>query len=302
MNTSSIYITRVFDTIKYIDRHLDDDLNLDFIAKKAFYSPYHFHRLFKAVTGESLNVFITRKRMERAASLLIKERQMTVKVISYTCGFKDNSVFTKTFKKYFQLSPSQFRLKHSSRYSKLYLQDSKNGQIENELESYLCNIEVLKNWIMENGHIEVMDLPQLRFASINHLGIKGIENTFTKLIAWAEPKGLLDNPESKMARIFYDSFKNTAPDKVRMSICLLTEDEFEADDLVSEHFIDEGRYIAAHFEIPPVDFEKAWSASFIWMNENGHKMASKNPFEIYYNDFNSHPEGKAIVDLFIPIQ
>ena len=154
---------------------------------------------------------------------------------------------------------------------------------------------------MENGHVEVMDLPELKFASIDHVGVDGIENTFVRLVAWAEPQGLLDNPECKMARIFHDSFKTTSPDKVRMSICLLTEDEFVADVTVNEVTIEEGKYIAAHFEIPPVDFEKAWSASFIWMNENGHKMAPRNPFEIYYNDFNTHPEGKAIVDLFIPI-
>jgi len=240
--------------------------------------------------------------MEKSASMLIRNRKMPISEIAFACGFKDNSVFTKTFKKNFELSPSLFRAKYQSRYSKVIPKDSKNGQVESDLESYLCNIEELKNWMMKNGHVEVMELPQLRFASINHLGVDGIENTFARLVAWAEPLGLLDNPESKMARIFHDSFKTTAPSKVRMSICLLSDDEFISDDIVEELYIKEGRYIAAHFEIPPVDFEKAWSASFIWMNENGYKMAPKNPFEIYYNDFNTHPEGMAIVDLFIPIQ
>lgn len=301
MKNSTKYITRVFGTIKYIDQHLSEDLNLDVIAKQAFCSSYHFHRLFKAVTSEPLNVFITRKRMERAASFLIRDRNMSIQEVAFACGFKDNSVFTKAFKKHYQLSPTLFRSKNQSKYNKVYLQNSKNEQMDDELESYLCNIEELKNWMMENGHVEVMDLPELRFASIDHLGVDGIENTFARLLAWAEPQGLLDNPESKMARIFHDSFKTTSPNKVRMSICLLTEDDFVEDDIVNEAIIEEGRYIAAHFEIPPVEFEKAWSASFIWMNENGYKMAAKNPFEIYYNDFNTHPEGKAIVDLFIPI-
>jgi len=46
--------------------------------------------------------------------------------------------------------------------------------MEAEMESYLCNIEELKKYIMENGNVEVMDLPQLRFASFDHIVVDGI--------------------------------------------------------------------------------------------------------------------------------
>ncbi len=66
--------------------------------------------------------------------------------------------------------------------------------------------------------------------------------------------------------------------------------------------IKKGKHIVGRFEITPVNFEKSWSSLFIWMAENGYKKREENPFEIYHNDFRTHPEGKMIVDLLIPIE
>ena len=39
-----------------------------------------------------------------------------------------------------------------------------------------------------------------------------------------------------------------------------------------------------------------------WMNENGYKRADRHIFELYHNNFNDHPEKKAIVDFYIPVE
>ncbi|RTZ50494.1 AraC family transcriptional regulator [Chryseobacterium arthrosphaerae] len=49
-------------TIQYIDSHLDADLSLEKIAEISAYSPFHFHRIFKLVTGETLQNYIIRKK------------------------------------------------------------------------------------------------------------------------------------------------------------------------------------------------------------------------------------------------
>jgi len=153
-----------------------------------------------------------------------------------------------------------------------------------------------------NAKVEIKQTPELNLAGVTHIGINGIENAFEKLTKWAIPKGLLKNSETKMGRIFYDSFKITAPDKVRMSIFLTTNVPFEIDGEINKLTINKGKCIVGHFEITPNEFEKSWTSLFIWMNENGYKKSSENPFEIYHNDFRKHPENKFITDLFIPIE
>ena len=56
------------------------------------------------------------------------------------------------------------------------------------------------------------------------------------------------------------------------------------------------------FEIILDDFEKAWTGLYVWMDENDHERAEGESFEIYHNNFNEHPEKKAIVDFHIPIK
>jgi AraC family transcriptional regulator len=66
------YISSVNKALQFIDENLDTNLSLDTIAKVACFSPFHFHRIFKAITNETLNGYINRKRIEKAASVLLR--------------------------------------------------------------------------------------------------------------------------------------------------------------------------------------------------------------------------------------
>jgi len=87
-----------------------------------------------------------------------------------------------------------------------------------------------------------------------------------------------------------------------MSACISLKEKVEVDGEVGLTKIEKGRFIVGHFEIQINEFEKSWSGIFIWMGENGYKKADRNPYEIYYNDFNKHPEKMSIVDFCIPIE
>ncbi len=295
------YKNRIDRVFKYIDENLDSDLSLETVAEVAFYSPFHFHRVFKFVTQETLNAFVTRKRIETAASDLIHKTD-SITEISFKYGFKDSSSFTRSFKKYYGVSPTEFKKQNPNKFSKIRQLESKNGQEYPDNRAYICIINNLKNWIDMNANIEIKETPELNLASITHIGVNGIENTFEKLIKWANSKDLFKDPEAKMGRIFYDSFKVTEPSKVRMSIFLATNKPFETVGEINKISIRKGKCIVGRFEITPNEFEKSWTGLFIWMNENGYKKSSENPFEIYHTDFREHPENKFIVDLFIPIE
>ena len=87
-----------------------------------------------------------------------------------------------------------------------------------------------------------------------------------------------------------------------MSACLHPQSSFDAEGEVGLKVIPRGKSIVGSFEIGLDEFEKAWTGLFLWMNEMGYSKATREPFEIYHNDPREHPEGKAVVDLCIPIQ
>ena len=62
------YKERMLRVLLYIQRHLDEETPLEELARVAAFSPYHFHRVFKSIVGETLNDFIRRVRVQRAAA------------------------------------------------------------------------------------------------------------------------------------------------------------------------------------------------------------------------------------------
>ena len=296
------YIKRINNIFLFIDENLDQELNLETIANIGFYSPFHLHRIFKAITNETINEYITRKRIEKTASILLHKREITISQLSLQYGFNSNSSFTRTFKKFYGISPTEFRKSNPNKFSKIGKVESKNGQEIRILEEYICNINNHKNWIKMKAKIEIKEMPKLDLAFITQIGHNGMENAYDKLIKWATPKGLLENENLKVVTIYHDSFKITEPGKVRMSACISLNEKVEVSGEIGLTTIEKGKCIVGHFEIRINEFEKSWTSLFIWMNENGYKKANRNPFEIYHNNFNEHPEKIAIVDFYIPIE
>ncbi len=296
------YIKRINKVLTYVENNLQTDLSLETISQIAFYSPFHLHRLFKAVTNETLNSYIIRKRIEKAAMLLIYGNELTITEISVQCGFNSNSSFTRSFKKQYGQSPNDFRKQNLNNFSKISKLNSKIGKVNYITEEYLCNIINIQNWIKMNAKIEIKEMPKMNVVYTTQIGVNGVENAFERMLKWAIPKDILKEEESNMVRIFHDSFKITDEDKVRMSIGITIKQPITVDGELGITTIENGKYIVGRFEIEPVDFEKSWNGLFIWMNENGYKKDGRYPFEIYHNNPNMHPEKKCIVDLCIPIE
>jgi len=102
------YIYRINRVIDFIEANIDKELTLEKLSEVANFSPFHFHRIFSAFTGETLNGFIKRKRIERAASILLSEPERPIAEIAYYCGYSSPSVFCRNFKDRFRVSAKNF--------------------------------------------------------------------------------------------------------------------------------------------------------------------------------------------------
>ena len=289
-------LNRVFD---YIDENLGGDLSLERIAEVAYFSPYHFHRIFKFITEETLNEYVIRRRLTKAADELL-HRDITASELAQKYGFSEVSSFSRAFKKYFEVSPTEFKKQNPNRFSKISQLLRKNGQAYPNVEQYLSIIKNHKNWITMNATIEVKQMPLLQTAYVSCKGLQNLETAYGQLMQWAAPKGLM-NDQTKLATVFHDSFKFTAPAEVRMSASILLNSDEKPAGVVSLRTLEPGKCIVGSFEIGLDELEKSWTGLFVWMNEQGYHKNDQEPFEIYHNDFKQHPEQKCIVDLCIPV-
>ena len=189
MNPSSeVYKKRINKVIDYVINNLDRSVSLDELAQVSFFSPYHFHRIFVAVTGETVNGFTNRVRLEKAARLL-KFSKASVADIAYDCGFSSGATLSRSFKQYFELSPTSYR---------------KSGQIENSkirkalppIQQYHCDMSVAE--MQAKFPVEVKAFPQRRIAYLRvpNSFEEGVAlKAFGELVDWAKEVGLFDSQQ-----------------------------------------------------------------------------------------------------------
>ncbi|MDH5228967.1 MAG: AraC family transcriptional regulator [Gammaproteobacteria bacterium] len=194
-NSKILYEQRLEHVLRYIDDHLEHPLNLEHIAQTAYFSPYHFHRLFHALTGETPNALITRLRLERAANQMLYQRKPSITDIALRSGFQTSSSFCNAFKKHFGINPSQWRK-----------QNSKNGQVF--INQLVDNQLMMKN---ETQHLEFPVHQQKRKAlhiayasSRSGYDEQSIAQAWQKILAWAESQHLL-NDKTQYISIAFDN-------------------------------------------------------------------------------------------------
>ena len=123
------YLSRIHRVIDYIEANIAQDLRLEGLACVAGFSRFHFHRIFRALVGETLNQYVTRLRLEKAATLLISNPKTSVTEIAFDCGFSSSAAFARAFKEAFGMSATEFRSKQPFKESKNSKTNSKDSQI-----------------------------------------------------------------------------------------------------------------------------------------------------------------------------
>ncbi len=317
---SDEYTARINRVLDHIELHLCEELTLGELARVASFSPFHFHRIFSALLGETLGHFIQRLRLERAASKLLHSPRDSVTEIALDCGFSSPSVFARAFRAHFGVSASEWRETGGERNPGA--PNRKEGQaIRKErgemaaLSSYLDPASHQLRWRIEmkiesklKAEVEVKELPELEVAYLRHVGpYQGNAALFGRLwgrlIQWAIPRGLFRPPETTMLTVYHDDPEITEEEKLRLSVCLSVPPETAADGEFGRMTVAGGRYAVARFEIDARQFGEAWNAVYGgWLPKSGYQPDDRPPLEICRNNPEEHPEHKHLVEICVPVR
>jgi AraC family transcriptional regulator len=94
--------------LRAIRRGLDANVSLDALASRAGWSPFHLHRAFTRMVGETPKHYTLRLRLEGAAARLLASDDSIVDV-ALSAGFKSHEVFTRAFRRHFDRTPAAYR-------------------------------------------------------------------------------------------------------------------------------------------------------------------------------------------------
>jgi len=148
--------------------------------------------------------------------------------------------------------------------------------------------------------VSVLDISALSLLANPCVGAENLSAALTRVVHLAMEKGAMEDSKTKILTIFHDSFRDTPANKVRMSACVTKSSALE-DSLLDNIIIEACTCIIGDFKIDLHEFPNSWASLYAWMNTNGYKPTNQDPFEIYHNDYQTHPEKKCIVSMYIPI-
>jgi AraC-like DNA-binding protein len=113
-STQSFYMSdniAIGEAIKYLNRHFNEEVTVETLAKYSSLSKSHFTKLFGTSMGISPMEYLKNIRLQHAKKLLIKGDE-NITQVSLSCGFKSSAYFTKLFRERYGVTPSEFMKHH----------------------------------------------------------------------------------------------------------------------------------------------------------------------------------------------
>lgn len=322
---SDAYKARINRVMDHIERHLDRPLPLDELARVACFSPFHFHRIFSAMTGESLGAFVQRLRLEKAASQILYNRQKPITDVALDCGFSSSAVFARSFRAHFGVSASQWRAAGGPAQRKMCKTVSNHGQppgnpgkatsvSAGHLDPHTHRItwRITMNTQHPNGNLEA-DVTVSRFeprtvAYLRHVGpYAGDSALFQRLwetmMTWAAPRGLFRPPETEMITVYHDDPEVTAPENLRLSVCITVPGDTEVSGEIGKMTVAGGDYAVARFRLTPDRYGEAWASVYGgWLPRSGYQPDDRPAFERCCSIPEEGGDGMHEVEIHVPVK
>ncbi|PQA59664.1 AraC family transcriptional regulator [Siphonobacter curvatus] len=301
------YYFRINRCIDYIKAHLDQPLTLEDLAHESNFSKYHFHRVFRQVTGYALHDFIRNARIERACFYLKHDPLKPISEIAYACGFTNAVSFSRSFKQVHHLSASEWRLEQAN--SKIGIVDSKISEDQGFIQGYLASKLNRRTSSMISPNlplqVKLKQMQSFKVAFIRNLNIhqhdsETFEKMFDTLFAWAGPRGLIHFPQTKALTIFRSNPNPSG--MIQADVALSVPEEVAGDGIIGTAEITGGLFAVVYKEGTMEECQESWQYFFSqWLPANGYRPDHRNFYMSHLNDHKMHPLRHYIYEMYVPV-
>jgi AraC family transcriptional regulator len=277
MNHRNGYGERVQRVVDYLAEHLDDRLDLEKLAGIAHFSPFHFHRVYRGLVGETINDTVRRLRLHRAALDLL-DRELSVERTARRAGFSSQAAFTRAFRTEYGQPPARYRgARREAR---------RNQQKDPTMYQ-----------------VEIVDVEPLDIAAIEHRGdYQLMTKVFERLATVAATSGWL-GPDTRIIGVYYDDPKAVPEADLRAVACMTVPDDWEPTGELEKRNIPGGRYARIVHTGPYTELETPYTWLYrTWLPESGEEPRDLPCVEEYLNDPRQVPAKDLQTAVMMPLQ
>ena len=224
LKTTTSYYERINKVLEHIEAHLYEEISLETLSSVSCFSSYHFHRIFNAVVGDSLQVYIRRTRLQKAAQSLIYSEKPIID-IAFKAQFESQAGFNKAFKKLFGMTPMNVR---------------KKGSIGEYVNPYFFPTKTLEEFTMK---YEIQNLEKKAVLFVRRTG-SYFESAPAAWGAMHEhlESNAIDYSHGELIGVAYDDPASCVEDKLRFDACVANLEGNQASGEVGVKEIEGGKY------------------------------------------------------------
>lgn len=274
------YTERLSRVIRHIHDHLDEEIDLNSLAEVAHLSPYHWHRVYHALTGETIAATVKRLRLQRAAGYLA-QTAMPIDEIAGKSGYDNLQSFTRVFKSVYGMPPAQYRKNGSH----VQFQPPHRGR---EPGMYQVTIKTV---------------PAMRAVTIGHTGpYMQIGKAFDLLYGWLAARNLMA-PGMRPMGIYYDDPDAVAEDRLRSRAGVVLRQPVAVEPPVEVADIVAGTYAVLRHKGPYADMKAAYRWLYgTWLVQSDREAGDAPVFEEYLNNPRVTPPTELLTDIYLPLE
>jgi AraC family transcriptional regulator len=274
------YQERLNRVIVFIHDHLDEEIDLNRLADVACLSPYHWHRIYRAMNGETIAATVRRLRLHRAAGFLANT-SMPIETIAEKSSYGSVAAFTRAFTSDYGMPPAQYR-KEGAHAKFLSPQHADEGTA---------------------FEVTIKDVPLTQLAAIDHRGsYMQIDRAFEPLFGHFAARGLLE-PTTRSIGVYYDDPFSVAEDDLRSRAGLVVEKGFAFAPPLVETTIGGGRHAVLRHKGPYATMRSAYQWFYgAWLAQSGEEVEDAPVFEEYLNNPRDTEPQELLTDIYLPLK
>jgi AraC family transcriptional regulator len=255
---------------------------LDDLARLAHFSPFHFHRIYSAMVGESVAETARRMRLALAAHLLATTDRPVTEV-AMEAGYESVQTFSRAFRSLTQVAPRTFRARRMR----------------------LSELVVGPRPINHGGtqmKVEIVERRPLNVWAFRHRGpMAEVQKTYNRLWQWQIDHGIAGHTKEAMGICYGDGEGDD--DGFRYYAAIEWEEPVKSADGAERHEVPGGKYacyrLLGSYDGIPNAFGQLYGE---WLPASGYVPDDRPGIEIYRNNPFDTPENELITDLLIPLK
>ena len=273
--TRTLYAQRLDPVLRWLASNPDADLDLHQLADLACLSPYHFHRVYRAMIGETVNATVQRIRMHRAA-VALAGTQAPLRDVAQRAGYESDAAFNRAFGAVFGIPPGRYRAARSL------------PPDPQELAMYPIAIE---------------NFPGATLAVLPHRGnYHEIGPVFTRAFMLAISRGITA-PDAAGFGVYFDDPEQVPASQLRSLAGMPVEPGADLGSELERFEIPAGRCAVLTYTGPYNEMSQPYNWMFSeWLPASGMVPADFPMFEQYVNDPRTTPPAQLRTRIYLPLK